>query len=662
MNSILVTVGLAVIMIVASNTDAAIDLSLPRFLLITVDGTLTNLCIDGENVKLDSISKVETLKIVPLPDDENVHLGVKVNNGNPGWLGLIAADTTGTFVSDSSWTCHINAECQCENTYCAANFNAAGLDGWNPAVEVGNYDDDTGPGEIVGPLPSGVKWIWTHNDPTNNGIIYCSVTIPKLPPPDPPVIIDGSERVVYKIVGEPFTAWAVALGATSQSSWTKDGTTTVSSDPAVHIAAVSTADAGDYRTTFSNSGGSADFIVTLVVYVPPVLSGGAYEHHEVSAGGSVTFNNLQVIAGYPTPTVQWYKDGVPIATPAGFTLNGVIADATYAVVATNLAGVAAHYAYVRIPPGPLFIGPSSLAVVERNSATPTTLYCAVYGGDPSDRPVATWTKGGLSFTTNADASVNDGVVFFAAVDADNAGEYVCTFADNGGRSVSHTITLVVNDAPVMEEPFVENVQASGGNEVCLECRQVRGTPVVDIQWYHDGVLESTTNAPLCISSADSDDIGQYACVRTNAYGDDIKHVNLNVPMTVVRTTGTEFIASGESLLVGGCIKFGAKALGTVEIRLSSTGYYQFTITDSDVTLSENGGQLATVPASEVLNGIDVSKLWISVTSGGVISIGSGETCYSNTLVSHTDATPLAGPFNVQVASGAGGYAVFVFYP
>jgi len=83
------------------------------------------------------------------------------------------------------------------------------------------------------------------------------------------------------------------------------------------------------------------------VVVRPTLSGDRYVSLNVSSGEPVTFTNFNVIGGYPTPKVTWYKDDVEI--PAGALSSATAADAgRYKVVADNEAGSDVHYVDVDV--------------------------------------------------------------------------------------------------------------------------------------------------------------------------------------------------------------------------------------------------------------------------------------------------------------------------
>lgn len=102
-------------------------------------------------------------------------------------------------------------------------------------------------------------------------------------------------------------------------------------------------DAGIYRVSVENPAGRTDSapvtLTTAVASVAPVFTLQPTAK-SVSAGNSVTFSGLAI--GTPSPTYQWFKNGVAIpgATSAALALNAVTsADVgTYTLKATNSAG------------------------------------------------------------------------------------------------------------------------------------------------------------------------------------------------------------------------------------------------------------------------------------------------------------------------------------
>ena len=121
------------------------------------------------------------------------------------------------------------------------------------------------------------------------------------------------------------------------------GYLTGSTDTSLTLNNVQTSDAGTYSVVVTNSLGSlasADAPLTVTIPPSPPAITAQPAGHTVVIGSLIT---LSVTAtGYPVPTYQWRKDGVPIdgAIASSLSLLNVqSADAgTYSVVVTNPSG------------------------------------------------------------------------------------------------------------------------------------------------------------------------------------------------------------------------------------------------------------------------------------------------------------------------------------
>jgi len=91
----------------------------------------------------------------------------------------------------------------------------------------------------------------------------------------------------------------------------------------------------------------AQIVFPCCVTVRPTLSGDRYVSLTVNSGETLTFPNFDVIGGYPTPKVTWYKGDAEI--PSGAPSSATAADAgRYKVVAENEAGSDVHYVDVDV--------------------------------------------------------------------------------------------------------------------------------------------------------------------------------------------------------------------------------------------------------------------------------------------------------------------------
>jgi len=88
-------------------------------------------------------------------------------------------------------------------------------------------------------------------------------------------------------------------------------------------------------------------VFACCVTVRPTLSGSRYVSLTVNSGETLSFTNFDVIGGYPTPKVTWYKEDAEI--PSGAPSSATADDAgRYKVVAENEAGSDVHYVDVDV--------------------------------------------------------------------------------------------------------------------------------------------------------------------------------------------------------------------------------------------------------------------------------------------------------------------------
>ena len=143
--------------------------------------------------------------------------------------------------------------------------------------------------------------------------------------------------------GATVTFRASAIGTPTPTwQWQKDGVAISSAtDSTLTLASVTLADAARYTIVATNSAGAATAAATLIVRLAPVIATPPVSRAAL-VGDNVTFS--VVVNAFPTPTLQWRKNGAAISGATGSTLsltNVRPTDAArYDVVATNLLGSA----------------------------------------------------------------------------------------------------------------------------------------------------------------------------------------------------------------------------------------------------------------------------------------------------------------------------------
>ncbi len=141
--------------------------------------------------------------------------------------------------------------------------------------------------------------------------------------------------------GVTVTFSAAAIGTPTPTwSWQKDGVAINGATGAtLTLPSVTLADAAHYTITATNSGGTASASAQLNVRAAPVIVTPPVSQ-SVNAGATVTFS--ATVAGFPTPALQWRKNGVAIPGAISNTLTLVNVSAPdaarYDVVVTNILG------------------------------------------------------------------------------------------------------------------------------------------------------------------------------------------------------------------------------------------------------------------------------------------------------------------------------------
>jgi PKD repeat protein len=198
-------------------------------------------------------------------------------------------------------------------------------------------------------------------------------------------------------------------------------------------------DSGQYCLIASNVAGPVtncmQLEVTATVAAPLI---GTMHDQNVISPNNATFT--AVVAGIPTPTVQWQDNGVNITDATNTTL--IIPGVTFAldghqycIIANNIAGTATNCAllHVVVPPS-IQTQPVSLVVTQTQSATFTVVST---NGVPT--PTFQWFFNNIAIS----GATNTSYTIPSALPA-NAGTYKVTAANVVGSATSSNATLTVN--------------------------------------------------------------------------------------------------------------------------------------------------------------------------------------------------------------------------
>jgi large repetitive protein len=238
----------------------------------------------------------------------------------------------------------------------------------------------------------------------------------------------------------------------------------------------------------------------------------------VVTGNTVTFT--AAVSGYPTPTLQWYKDSTPLSGKTSATLSITNAqsgdEGSYTVVATNASapsGVSSNAAALTVNPAPAAPVFTTHPATQTVTAGDTVTFTAAATGVPT--PTFQWYKdnGILQGQTSSTLSLTN-------VQSGAAGSYTVKAINSAAPSgvLSNAASLTVNPAPAAPvfttHPATQT--AVTGSTVTLTA-VVTGYPAPTLQWYQDNApLSGKTSSTLSITNVQSADAGAYTVVATNA--------------------------------------------------------------------------------------------------------------------------------------------------
>uniref|UniRef100_A0A3B4Z1V9 Hemicentin-1 n=1 Tax=Stegastes partitus TaxID=144197 RepID=A0A3B4Z1V9_9TELE len=361
-------------------------------------------------------------------------------------------------------------------------------------------------------------------------------------------------------------------------TWLKDGTPFESSrnvrvlpgGRTLQILNAKEEDAGRYTCVATNEAGETLKHYEVKVYVPPQINkndipGEGLAPKEVKIKINSTLTLECVAQAFPTPALQWYKDGQILRTDhhVSITANGRIVQikhaqvsdtGRYTCIATNIAGEDEKDfdVNIQVPPNfnrpggdgdttsPPGFGGDVRDVILNN---PVSLYCETNAVPP---PTLTWYKDGQLLTSNDKVLILPGgrVLQIPRAQAEDSGRYTCVAVNEAGED------SIQYDVRVLLPPTIRGTDSDLPDEVTvlvnkttqLDCH-VDGNPAPKITWFKDSQLISsngphrilTNGRTLQVLTAQVSDTGRYVCVADNVAGSAEKSFNLNVhvPPTII---------------------------------------------------------------------------------------------------------------------------------
>jgi alpha-tubulin suppressor-like RCC1 family protein len=340
-------------------------------------------------------------------------------------------------------------------------------------------------------------------------------------------------------VPAPTVQWEVSTNGGSTFSPIAEAT----SDQ-LTIASARTSESGDeFRAVFTNVAGQASTkAATLTVQLKPVVT------HEpasvtVEEGRSATFE--ATASAFPAATVQWESSsdggstwrGISHATSNQLTVADVTSSesgdefrATFKNVAGQTASEAATLTVQRLPA--VTKQPLSVTVEEGREA----MFEATASGFPA--PTVQWelsTDGGSTFAPVPGASA-DRLTIASAQSAETGDDYRAVFTNAAGSVTTHTVTLTVQDPPlVTKQPTNTTVEV--GQSATFEAA-ASGFPAPAVQWELSTNGGSTFTA-VAGATADQLTIEE---AKTSENGDEYRATFSNVAGTARTAFATLTVA------------------------------------------------------------------------------------------------------------------------
>ncbi|KAG7265216.1 hypothetical protein CRUP_009103 [Coryphaenoides rupestris] len=319
-------------------------------------------------------------------------------------------------------------------------------------------------------------------------------------------------------------------------TWTRDGARyPAAADGSLALGSVGLGDEGSYSCLASNSAGTDEARVQLLVQVPPVVE--VLEPpfnsplQERVANQRIAFPCPA--KGLPKPVIRWLRNGqeltgsepgVSILEDGTLLLLSSVSpldNGEYSCTAANDAGSTEKKYQLKVNVPPVFRGddlPGNVSVV---LSQPTSLSCDVTG---SPTPFITWYKDGKVVVSGNGVQILDRgrTLRLLKASSSDAGGYSCRAINIAGSSDKDFFLDVLVPPSIIGTASPKDLSSVLNQEISLECK-VKGTPFPTIQWYKDrkGQL-------LRIKSTRLGDQARYQCSVTNAAGKLVKDFNLSV--------------------------------------------------------------------------------------------------------------------------------------
>ncbi|XP_054704630.1 hemicentin-2 isoform X1 [Grus americana] len=441
----------------------------------------------------------------------------------------------------------------------------------------------------------------------------------------PQLLIGDGESHLTAVTNNSLRIHCRATGMpTPRIQWLKDGHPLSEQDGVVVsedggtllIIRVGLGHEGLYVCQGSNWAGVAQAEVQVSVQMPPNIEPSVVDL-AVLENSTVSLECLA--SGLPAPDITWYKGHEQLLAGLGRTLSrdgkhleiqhAQLSDAgSYHCVASNVAGVTERWysLQVNVPPSFSSAEPAAVSVLEGQSVR---MACECRG---IPFPTLSWRKDGkpLSAQPGSPKLVSTGgsMLYIEKVRLVDKGTYTCECRNAAGSS-SKEHHLEVHVLPRIQgsSKAPRKVSVIKAGETVLECEAV-GTPLPMVTWVKDwqpvtsgdGLLLTEQGRRLHIPKAEVAHAGRYACLVSNAAGQERREfdVTVHVPPEFIQGSGS---TTNISVSLHGALTLTCEATG---VPLPTVTWYWngSPITPSENTLVLSGGWVLRVNRARAQDG------------------------------------------------------------
>ncbi len=343
-------------------------------------------------------------------------------------------------------------------------------------------------------------------------------------------------------------------------SWTKDGTVDPLQTNGYYSATTTSASAGTYVLTATNSAGSAtsaSYVVTVVDAISITMPS------DVTANAGDTVTLSPTVTGPGTLSYSWYGPHGFSANTRTVTLPKVsVLDAGYYQLYVSNAYQYNSYGTVDVTVnGPPIINtqPSDVTIGAGNYYS---IYTQVSG---TGIVTFTWTKDGQPLTSTTSGGAAGIYLIFSSAALADSGTYSFTASNAYGSVTSNSFKVTVLGniyAPTITSQPV-STSISSGATASFSVTATSSYGAMTYQWYKDGnLIPGATSSTLNIVNATAADVGLYSVGVANSNASTLSTAAaLSVTTSGIAPTITAQ-PSSQTVNLGDTITLSAGASGT----------------------------------------------------------------------------------------------------